>query len=242
MRAIILAGGEGLRLRPLTDKVPKVLLPLNNKPICLYQIDWLKGCQIKEIVFAVGYLGDEIEEELGDGSKFGVKINYVKEDTPLDTAGALRNAFDSFYITENRFKDQYFVVLNGDILTDIDISGLLDFHLKKDSLVTILLVKSSNSSSYGVVSCSPDGRIKRFNEKLEIKGGALINAGIYVVRSEAIEYIPKGKRYSFEREFIPDLIEKDLPIYGYQTSGYWIDVGIPERYFQAQEDTLRIKL
>ncbi len=242
MRAIILAGGEGLRLRPLTDRIPKVLLPLNNKPICLYQIDWLKRYQIEEIVFAVGYLGNKIEEELGDGSKFGVKISYVKEDTPLDTAGALRNAFDSFYITENRFKDQYSLVLNGDILTDIDISGLLDFHLKRNSLVTILLVKSFDSSSYGVVSCSSEGRVKRFNEKSKIKERVLINAGIYIVQTEAIEYIPKGRRYSFEREFIPELIERHLPIYGYQTSGYWIDIGTPERYFQAQEDVLRIKL
>jgi len=125
MRAIILARGEGLRLRPLTDRIPKVLLPLNNKPICFYQIDWLKGCQIKEMVFAVGYLGNKIIEELGDGSKFGVKISYAKEDTPLDTAGALRNAFDSFYAdmhrldtNKSRSEDHIFLVLNGDILTD----------------------------------------------------------------------------------------------------------------------------
>jgi len=266
MRAIILAGGEGLRLRPLTNDLPKVLLPLNNRPICLYQIDWLRKYEIKEITFAIGYLGDKIQEELGDGSKFGVNISYAMEDSPLDTAGAIRNAFDSLNVDERkssarggflpvrqadalgenadlrRFKDQPFLVLNGDTLTNIDLSKLLDFHFKKEVLITICLVESFESSSYGVVSFDPEGRIKGFDEKPNLKAKSYINAGIYVMQSEVIEYIPRRKRYSFEREFIPDLIKRDLRLYGYKTEGYWIDIGIPERYKRVQEDILKIKI
>ena len=236
MRAVILAGGEGLRLRPLTNNTPKVLLPLNNKPICFYQIDWLKKYGIEDIIFAIGYLGDRIKEELVDGEKFGVKITYATEESSLNTAGAIRNAFETLGVKE---KKDSFLVLNGDTLTDIDLSKILDFHFKKNSLLTISLVESSDSSSYGVVYYNSDGRILGFDEKpLNKKGRFLINAGIYFIQPEAIEYIPKKKRYSFEREFIPDLIEKNLPIFGYKTYGYWIDVGTLERYKKAQEDIL----
>jgi len=242
MRAIILNGGKGSRLRPLTNQTPKAILPLNNRPFCLYQIDWLKKYGIREVTFAIGYLGDKIKKILGDGSKFGIYINYATENYPLDTAGAIRNVFDSLKNIDFRSP---FIVLNGDILTDIDISKLLDFHFKKNSLITICLVESSNFFSYGVVSFASNGKILEFNEKpkdLKDRDKVFINAGIYVIQPEMIEYIPKGKKYSFEREFIPDIISKGFSIYAYKTKGYWIDIGTPERYKKAQEDILKIKL
>lgn len=235
--AIILAGGEATRLRPLSFSIPKILFPLRDKPLCLYQIEWLKKYNTRELIFALGYLPDKVKEALGDGKRFGIKIKYVTEAKPLDTAGAIRNAIDKIKLKET------FLVLNGDILTNINISQLLDFHRQKKSQLTICLVEVKEElKSFGLVICDRQGKIKQFMEKPELSDinkqnkRRLINAGIYIFEPELVKEIPKNTKYSFEKDFLPSLIKRNFRIYGFVANGYWLDIGTYNRYLQAQKD------
>ncbi|MDP2943918.1 MAG: nucleotidyltransferase family protein [Candidatus Omnitrophota bacterium] len=237
MKAIILAGGEATRLRPLSYRIPKILFPLRDKPLCLYQIEWLKKYNIRELIFALGYLPDKVKEALGDGKRFGIKIKYVTEAKPLDTAGAIRNAIDSIK------EENSFLVFNGDILTNINISQILDFHKQKKSLLTICLVEVKEElRSFGLVICDRQGKIKQFLEKPGLgdinkqNKRRLINAGIYVFEPELVKEIPRHTRYSFEKNLLPALLKKKMKVYGFLACGYWQDIGTNSRYSQAQKD------
>ncbi len=235
MKAVILVGGEGTRLRPLTCNTPKAMLPVLNKPFLEHMIDYLKGHGVDEIVFALCYLPDCIESYFGDGSEFGVKLTYVMEDSPLGTAGAVKN-------TEG-YLDDLFLVFNGDIFTDIDLGEMLSFHQEQGAKATIALTPVDDPSAYGVVETDAQGKVKRFIEKppREEATTNLINAGIYILNFEVLQNIPPNTFFMFEHHLFPHLLEEGVPIYGYPSDAYWIDMGTPEKYLQLHHDLLQGK-
>jgi NDP-sugar pyrophosphorylase family protein len=233
MTAVILAGGKGTRLRPLTLHTPKPIVPILDRPFLASQIELLRRAGVSKIVLSLSYQPRRIESLFGDGSKLGVKIHYTVEPEPLGTAGAVKNAED--------FLSKRTVVFNGDVLSDIDLPTVFDFHEKTGARVTIVLTPVENPSAYGLVELEKDGRVKRFLEKPsydEITCDT-INAGVYILEPETLKYIPKGKNYSFERGFFPTLLREKIPFYAYVHRGYWIDIGTPEKYLNAHQDILR---
>lgn len=244
MKGIIIAGGAGTRLRPLTYTRPKPLIPVVNRPFLEYQVALLKRHGIEEIIFCTNYMADKIAAHFGDGSAFGVTMRYAIEETPLGTAGAIRNA-------QNIAGRDTVVVLNGDVLTDFDISSIIRFHQDKNALVTLTLKEVPSPSPYGVIITDEDGRVLEFREpseadKKKIAGNPniqhtgvdYINAGIYVMEPEALDAIPTGRPVSVEREIYPRFLEEGRPIYGVAREGYWLDIGRPEQYRQATEAIL----
>ncbi|HET9343076.1 MAG TPA: NDP-sugar synthase [Candidatus Eremiobacteraceae bacterium] len=232
MQAVILVGGEGTRLRPLTYALPKPMVPILGRPFIGWIIERLRRAGVDDIILSCCYLPDVIEAHFGDGSDFGVKLHYVMEDTPLGTAGAIRNAFDLIHGS--------IFVCNGDILTGLDLSKLLESHTRNNAIATIHTRAVEDPSAFGVVETDETGRVKRFVEKP--KPGETdardINAGTYLLDREAIEAIPEGKTVSIERETFPLLIETTHRVYAVSTNDYWIDVGRPETYMQAHRDIL----
>ncbi len=236
MKAVILAGGEGTRLRPLTCNTPKPLVPLLNRPFLSFQLELLKKYGIKDIVLSVGYLGEEIRRVYGTGEEWGVKIYYALEKEPLGTGGGIRNA--------SPFLDDLTIVFNGDVLTDFDLLRIIQYHHKKHAQATIVIVPVSDPTVYGLVLIDSDGRIRQFLEKPgweEITGNT-INAGIYLLEKDLINQIPPGINYSVERQFFPSLLNRDISFYGYTGEGYWLDVGNKEKYLQAHKDILQGKI
>jgi NDP-sugar pyrophosphorylase family protein len=240
MQALILAGGQGTRLRPLTINTPKPILPIANRPFLLYQIERLRETGITDIILALNYKPAKIEEILGDGSTFGVKIRYLVEPSPLGTAGAYRFASD--------FINQTTIVLNGDILTDLDISAAVEKHKNRRAAATIVLTKVENPLAYGLVETTEDGRIKRFLEKPNPEELAkikldTINAGTYILEPKVLDLIPKGENYSFEYGVFPALLNRREEFFGYLPNDtYWLDIGTPQRYLQAHHDLLAGKV
>jgi NDP-sugar pyrophosphorylase family protein len=232
MSAVILAGGKGTRLRPLTLNTPKPIVPILSRPFLGLQIDLLKKTGIDEIVLSLSYQPRRIEEIFGDGSDLGVRITYTMEPEPLGTAGAVRNA-DALLRGRT-------IVFNGDVLSDLDLSEVLSFHESVGAKATIVLTPVANPSAYGLVETDPDGRVRRFLEKPsydEITCDT-INAGVYVLERELLDFIPAGKNYSFERGFFPHLLRERVPFYAYVHRGYWIDIGTPEKYLKVHRDIL----
>lgn len=231
MKAVILVGGQGTRLRPLTVNVPKPMVPLANKPFVSFVIERLRDHGIEEVIFSMGYLPDGIRSYFGDGSSFGLKLTYVVEDSPLGTAGAVKNV-------EEHIGDGSFLVLNGDILTDLDLGQLTGFHREKGASCTIALTPVEDPTAYGLVRTDSEGKVTGFLEKpsWEQIDTNLINAGTYVLDSEVLEMIPAGVEHSFERGVFPRLVDKGL--FGYQNSSYWLDIGTPEKYLRAHYDIL----
>jgi NDP-sugar pyrophosphorylase family protein len=237
MQALILAGGEGTRLRPLTIYTPKPVVPIVNRPFLFYQIDLLKRAGIKEITLSLSYKPDKISDIFGDGEEYGVKVYYAVEASPLGTAGAYKNAEEHL--------SQTAVVFNGDVLTDINIAEVVAYHKEKKAAATIVLTPVENPSAYGLVETESDGRVRRFLEKPkpeEITCNT-INAGIYVLEPHLLKYIPKDEKFSFEYQLFPALLQNNEPFYAFTMSDYWLDIGTPERYQQANDDLLngRIK-
>ena len=232
MKAIILIGGLGTRLRPLTCNIPKPLLPVLNKPFILYQIELLKKHGIKDIVLCMAYLPKAFKQFLGDGSKFGVSISYAIEDVPLGTGGAIKNA--------EKFVDSPVLIFNGDVMTDVNLTELVRHHREKKSKATITLVRVADPSHYGLVETRHDGRISRFLEKPSLNEITCdtINAGIYIFDPEIFREIPSGTVYSVERGLFPKLLENKTPFYSYIYSGYWIDIGTTEKYFTVHKDLM----
>ncbi len=231
--AVILAGGKGTRLRPLTLHTPKPIVPILDRPFLTSQIELLRRAGISEIVLSLSYQPRRIENLFGDGSKLGVKIHYTVEHEPLGTAGAVKNA-ESFL--SNRT-----VVFNGDVLSDVDLPAVLAFHERTGAKATIVLTPVENPSAYGLVEVEPDGHVERFLEKPgydEITCNT-INAGVYILEPETLDLIPRGKSYSFERGFFLTLLREKVPFYAYIHRGYWIDIGTPEKYLRAHQDILR---
>ncbi|GIM45823.1 hypothetical protein DNHGIG_13720 [Collibacillus ludicampi] len=232
MKALLLAGGLGTRLRPLTENLPKPMALVGNKPWLEHLIVHLKQQGIGDFVLAVKHYADVIKKRLGDGSSLGVRIEYAIEEDLLGTAGAIKNAED---LLSDRF-----LVVNSDIIHEISIIPLLEFHRNHNGLVTIGLTEVEDPSQYGVVELDMSGRILRFVEKpnKHEAPSRFINAGIYVMEKEALQWIPKHKEVSIERETFPLLIEKNIGVYGKTINGYWMDMGTKNRYRQLHWDLL----
>jgi mannose-1-phosphate guanylyltransferase len=230
VQALVLAGGEGTRLRPLTRTTPKPVLPLAGQPFLSFMLDWARRHGVDDVILSCGFLSEEVRSVLGD-IHHGMRLRYVVEDEPLGTAGPVRLAYDEGIL------DERLLVLNGDVLTDIDLSSELEQHERTGARATLALVAVDDTSSYGVVPTGDDGQVLEFLEKSEGEPPTdRINAGAYVLERDVAEAIPGGRSVSFEREVFPELIGAGL--YGWSAEGYWIDIGSPERYLEATYDLL----
>jgi NDP-sugar pyrophosphorylase family protein len=233
MKAILLAGGKGTRLRPLTIHTPKPIVPIFNRPFLHYQIDLLTQVpEIDEVVLSLNYQPRRIEEVFGDGKDLGIKIGYVVEPAPLGTAGAVKYAGDQ--LTES------VVVFNGDVLTQIDLAAVIRLHRERRAKATIVLTPVENPSAYGLVETDADGNIRRFIEKPSPDQITTrnINAGIYVLEPDTFDRIPSAVPWSIERSYFPSLIERGETFVAYVYDGYWIDIGTPEKYLQVHRDIM----
>ena len=234
MQALVLAGGEGTRLRPLTLTVPKPVMPLAGRPFLTFMLDWLARHGVDDVILSCGFLADGVQRVLGD-SHGGLRLRYVNEPEPLGTAGPLALAADQGGL------DERLLVLNGDVLTDMDLSAQAGAHERTGALATLALIAVEDTSSYGVVPTGPGGEVEAFLEKSSGPAPTnRVNAGAYVVERELVERIPRGRAVSFEREVFPQLVGKGL--YGFAAEGYWIDIGAPERYLEATRDLLAGRL
>jgi mannose-1-phosphate guanylyltransferase len=231
MQALILAGGEGTRLRPLTSTIPKPVVPLVDRPFIVYMLEWLRGHGVHEAILSCGFMAEGVRAVLGDGSGLGITLKYVEEPKPLGTGGALKYA-------EELLEERFFM-LNGDVLTDIDLTAQLRQHEQTGARATLALVAVDDPSAYGLVRQRPDGAVTEFVEKPqedEIDSG-LINAGAYILERDVLaDMAPAGTRISIERDVFPKLVAHGL--YGYEASGYWLDIGTPQRYSQATFEIL----
>ena len=233
MKAIMLAGGKGTRLRPLTIHTPKPIVPIFERPFLHYQLDLLKQVpEIDEVILSLNYQPRRIEEIFGDGSAAGLNIRYVVEPAPLGTAGAVRYAGESLH--------ESVVVFNGDVLTNVDLGAVLRLHRERKAKATIVLTPVANPFAYGLVETDADGNVTRFIEKPkpdEITCDT-INAGIYVLEPDTFDRIPKDQPWSIERSYFPSLIERGETFVAYIYRGYWIDIGTPEKYAQVHRDIM----
>jgi len=233
MKAILLAGGKGTRLRPLTVHTPKPIVPIFDRPFLHYQLDLLKQVpEIDEVILSLNYQPRRIEEVFGDGGESGLAIRYVVEPAPLGTGGAIRFASEAM-------RDSV-VVFNGDVLTQLDLAAVIALHRERKAKATIVLTPVDNPTAYGLVETDPHGNVTRFLEKPnadEITCDT-INAGIYVLEPDTFDRIPKDTPWSIERSFFPSLIERKESFVAYVYRGYWIDIGTPEKYMQVHRDIM----
>jgi mannose-1-phosphate guanylyltransferase len=220
VQALVLAGGEGTRLRPLTLTVPKPAMPLAGRPFLTFMLDWLAGHGVTEAILSCGYRSDGVRRVLGDIYD-GMRLRYVIEEEPLGTAGPVRLAADEGVLTDR------FLVLNGDTLTDFDLSAEIEQHARTGAQGTLALTAVEDTASYGVVPTGDDGRVIEFLEKVDDPPTNRINAGAYVLEAAVAERIEPGRAVSFEREVFPAMAEEGV-LYGYMAEGYWIDIGTPE--------------
>jgi len=231
MKAVILAGGKGTRLLPLTVYRPKPMIPFFNRPLMEYALQSLIKAGVDEVYVLVGYLKERIMEYFGDGSEWGVKIHYSNKDNiKLGTAGATKKVV--------KYMDDTFLVVSSDVLTNLDLRALYEYHKRKKALATIALSEVEDPTQYGIAVIDDDGRIRQFKEKPrpEEVFSNLVNAGIYVFEPEAFDHVPKNKNFDFSRDLFPRMLENDLPLYGFPFKEYWNDVGRPSSYLQATED------
>ena len=233
MKALLLVGGQGTRLRPLTIHAPKSIVPIFNRPFLHYQLDLIKQVpEIDEVILSLNYQPRRIEEVFGDGREAGIKLRYVVEPTPLGTAGAVRYAARGVRDT--------IVVFNGDVLTQVDLASLIDFHRRRDARATIVLTPVDNPTAYGLVETDEHGNILRFLEKPkpeEITCNT-INAGIYVLEPDTFDRIPENVAWSIERSFFPSFIDRGETFKAWIYRDYWIDIGTPEKYMQVHRDIM----
>ncbi len=233
MKAILLAGGKGTRLRPLTIHTPKPIVPIFGRPFLHYQIDLVRKLpEIDEVILSLNYQPRRIEEIFGHGDGLGVKISYVVEAAPLGTGGAIKYAGGTL--------DETVVVFNGDVMTQVDLSAVLRLHRERKAKATIVLTPVENPSAYGLVETEADGSVRRFLEKPkpeEITCNT-INAGIYVLEPDTFDRIPKDTAWSIERSFFPSLVERKETFVAYVYHGYWIDIGAPDKYTQVHRDIM----
>ncbi len=237
MRAVLMAGGSGTRLRPLTCDLPKPMVPILNRPIAEHIINLLKRHQITEVIATLHYLPDVMRDYFSDGSDFGIQMTYaVEEDQPLGTAGCVKNIAELL--------DQTFLVISGDSITDFDLSAAIEFHRQKKSKATLVLTRVPNPIEFGVVITDEEQRIRRFLEKpssSEIFSDT-VNTGTYILEPEVLEYLPENQETDFSKDLFPLLLEKDEPMYGYIAGGYWCDVGHLDAYRESQYDGLYQKV
>ena len=236
MQALILAGGKGTRLRPLTVYTPKPVVPVVNRPFLLYQIDMLRNAGITDITLSLSYQPDKIEHILGNGSDFGVNLRYITEPSPMGTGGAYK--FAAHEIRETT------VVLNGDVLTDLDLGKVIAFHQEKGAVATLSLFPVDDPSRYGLAKIDGENRILGFLEKPKPEELAeiqinTINAGVYVLEPSVLDLIAKDENKSFEYDVFPEILKRELPFFGYVMDGnYWLDIGTPDSYMKAHQDFL----
>ena len=237
MRAVVLVGGEGTRLRPLTFTTPKPLLPIANQPFLERQLVWLADHGVDDVILSMGYLPDAFHEhfrdESGQDTFRGIRLRYAVEDEPLGTAGAIRFAADGI--------EERFVVCNGDVLTGLDLSEMVEFHDARGAEVTLALTRVEDPSAFGVVPTAADGGVIAFVEKPApgMAPSDWINAGTYVLEPAFLDRIPPRLNVSVERETFPRLLEQPGRLFGFRTDAYWLDIGTPEKYLQAHIDVLR---
>ncbi len=235
MKALILVGGKATRLLPLTCNIPKAMVPVLNIPFLEHVIRHLSRHQVADIVLAQGHLAPPVEGYFGDGRRFGVRLTYVVEDTPRGTAGAIKNA--------ERYLDDTFLVLNGDIFTDLDIMAMLDFHRARKAKATIALTPVEDPTAYGLIETGDRNKVTRFLEKPswdEVTTN-MINAGTYILEPDVLAQIPPEAQISIERETFPLLLSQEEPVYAYSSDSYWMDMGTPEKYLQLHRDLLNGK-
>jgi len=232
MKAVVLAGGEGTRLRPLTCNIPKPLVPILNRPYLEHLLGQLKRSGVSETVLALSYLPEKIQNYFGKGDAFGTLVEYAIEEEPLGTAGAVKNVEGSLLDT--------FMVFNGDIFTDLDLKAAIEFHKARGAKATLVLTPVEDPSPFGLVETAPDGRVLRFLEKpsLEEVSTVWVNAGTYILEPEVLQYIPQGEAHSFERGLFPRLLEEGWPVYGLRSRAYWMDIGNPTNYLRVHRDLL----
>jgi mannose-1-phosphate guanylyltransferase len=229
MQALILAGGEGTRLRPLTSRVPKPVVPLVDRPFIAFMLEWLRGHGVDDVVMSCGFLAGGVRAVLGDGGS-GVRLRYVEEPRPLGTGGALKFAEDLL--------DERFLMLNGDVLTDLDVTAQLALHEQRGARATLALTPVDDPSAYGLVRTLEDGAVTGFVEKPapEQIDTHNISAGIYVLERDVLGLLEPGAPASIERDVFPRLVGDGL--YAYVGEGYWLDIGTPERYLEGTFDIL----
>lgn len=232
MKAVILVGGEGTRLRPLTYNTTKAMVPVLNKPFLEHLLSYIKGHGVTDIILALSYLPHRIQDHFGDGARLGVSLTYLIEEEPLGTGGAVKNA--------ESYLDESFLMLNGDILTDIDLTAMIEFHRQRQAVATIAATLVDDPTAYGLIETDNRGRICRFREKpsREEVTTNMINAGIYVLEPEILAKIPPGKKVSIEKETFQQLLAGGEEIYPYSSSAYWLDMGTPEKYLRLNHDLL----
>ncbi len=237
MKAVVMAGGEGTRLRPITANRPKPLVPVVNRPIMEHILLLLKAQGITQVVATLYYLADAIEGYFGDGSELGIALHYSVEDTPLGTAGSVKQA-------EEHLRDGTFLIISGDALTDVNLQPAIEFHKQKGAIATLILARVPNPLEFGVVITREDGRITRFLEKpswSEVFSDT-VNTGIYILEPEIFEYVEPGKAYDFSQDLFPMLLREGKPLYGYVMNEYWSDVGSITQYRDAHIDMLNGKV
>lgn len=226
-KAIILAGGIGERLKPLTDKTPKPLLPVNGKPVVQYVIENLRRCGVEEVILSIGYKADKIKEYFGDGSQFGIRIGYCIEDEPLGTGGAVKKASEGF--------EEPFILVWGDNLTDVNFEKVYDVYKRNNALVTFTLTPREDVEHFGVAELDGE-KIVRFVEKpkREEAPSNLINAGAFIIDPSVLDILPEGKS-NIERECFEKLAGRGGDVYAYRHTGYWFPTDTLEKYKKAEE-------
>jgi mannose-1-phosphate guanylyltransferase / phosphomannomutase len=237
MRAVLMAGGSGTRLRPLTCDLPKPMVPILNRPIAEHIINLLKRHNITEIIATLYYLPDVMRNYFQDGSDFGVQMTYaVEEEQPLGTAGCVKNI--------QQWLDDTFITISGDAIADFDLQAAIAFHREKKSKATLILTRVPNPVDFGVVITDPDGRINRFLEKPSLSEifSDTVNTGTYILEPEVLDYLPEDEESDFSNDLFPILLARGEPMYGYVAEGYWCDVGHLEAYREAQYDALEQKV
>jgi mannose-1-phosphate guanylyltransferase len=236
MQAVILVGGEGTRLRPLTYGTPKPMVPLFGVPFLERSLARLRGAGVTEAILASGYLPQAIRDHFGDGERVGMRLSYFVEETPLGTAGAIRNVADSI--------DGTFFVLNGDVLTSLNLRAMLAFHRERGGLGTLHAIRVDDPSAFGCIVRDGSDRVTSFVEKPPRDEAPTneINAGTYLLEPAVIDAIPAGRAASIERETFPQLLARGERLNSFVTSDYWLDVGRPAQYLQAHADILDGKL
>jgi mannose-1-phosphate guanylyltransferase len=230
VQAVILVGGEGTRLRPLTATVPKPVVPLVDRPFIVYMLEWLRRHGVDDVIMSCGFLATSVRNVLGDGSQLGLRLRFVEEPEPRGTAGALKYAED---LLEDRF-----LMLNGDVLTDIDLTAQIAQHEETGAVATLALVPVDDPTAYGLVPLNDDRSVREFVEKPSADqiDTNLISAGAYVLERSVLDLIPPDRNVSIEREVWPRLVGERL--FGYAADAYWLDIGTPERYLQGTFDIL----
>ena len=243
MQAVIIAGGKGTRLRPLTYGCPKPMLPLVDRPFLEWMINRCREANVCDILLNVQYQARQVIDYFGDGDRFGVTIRYIEESTPLDTAGAIK-------LAEPYFTGESLIVFNADILTNLDLAALIKFHKDTQADATLTLTRVSDITPFGLVEINAQNQVQAFREKPNAEqaveflaqGIDTINAGTYVLEPKIFDVYPSGEPLSFERKVFPNVLERGLKMMGFVSDGYWMDMVTPEKYYQAQVDVLEGKV